>query len=67
MKVIRQLSHFKFEEPEEIHILPNHESGTVGATVRERLLVFICFSPFYIRDGRIASSMAVYHSTIFCY
>jgi len=25
------------------------------------------FSPFYIGDGRIASSMAVYHSTIFCY
>jgi len=25
------------------------------------------FSPVYIGDGRIASSMAVYHSTIFCY
>jgi len=24
------------------------------------------FSPFHIVDGRIASSMAVYHSTIFC-
>jgi len=25
------------------------------------------FSPFYIGDGRITSSMVVYHSTIFCY
>jgi len=38
-------------------------------TERERLSVLIrfFFFPFYIGDGRIASSMVVYHFTIFCY
>jgi len=34
---------------------------------RETLSFNPVFSPFYIGDGQIASSMAVYHSTIFCY
>jgi len=31
----------------------------------ETLSVLIRFFPFYIGDGQIASSMAVYHSNIF--
>jgi len=32
---------------------------------RETLSFNPVFSPFYIRDGQIASSMVVYYSTIF--
>jgi len=35
--------------------------------IRETLSFNPFFSPFYIGDGRIASSMAVFHYTIFCY
>jgi len=34
---------------------------------RETLRFNLFFPPFYIGDGRIAGSMAVYHSTLFCY
>jgi len=38
-----------------------------NSVLGERLYFNPVFSPFYIGDGQIANSMAVYHSTIFCY
>jgi len=57
---------------ESLHQLRQHKSRLFAQRERERerlsvSIRFCFFSFFYIGDGRIASSMAVYHSNTFCY